>query len=117
MAPTTAGGVKNPHPRCVSGVGFAAQFAGSEGVSPRRPVCVGVSDEDTDTDVDDPEALASRTRTLKIRLRVLRMRAESANFENREAYRRAIEEKEAEIAELEERVELAAIDVDLDGED
>ena len=75
-----------------------------------------MSDEDggTDTDTDDPEALASRARKLKTQLRVLRMRAESANFEDREAYRRAIKEKEAEIARLEERAELAAIDVETD---
>lgn len=42
------------------------------------------------------------------------MRAESANFENREAYRRAIREKETEIAELEERAEIAAIDIETD---
>jgi hypothetical protein len=72
-----------------------------------------VSDEDA-IDTDDPEALRSRARTLKTRLRVLRMRAESANFENREAYRRAIREKETEIAELEERAEIAAIDIETD---
>jgi hypothetical protein len=41
------------------------------------------------------------------------MRAESANFENREAYRRAISEKEAAIEQLKERAELAAVDVDI----
>jgi hypothetical protein len=78
----------------------------------------------TDTDVDpdaDPEALRSRARRLTTQLRVLRMRAESANFEDREAYRRAITEKEAEIARLEERAELAAVDLetalDWEGED
>ena len=77
---------------------------------------MSVSDEDgdIDTDADDPEALASRARTLKTQLRVLRMRAESANFEDREAYRRAITGKEAEIARLEERAELAAIDIETD---
>jgi hypothetical protein len=47
------------------------------------------------------------------------MRAESANFEDREAYRRAITEKEAEIERLEERAELAAVDLEtaLDWED
>jgi cell division protein ZapA (FtsZ GTPase activity inhibitor) len=116
MVRSTAGGVKNPHPRCGSGVESTARFAGGEGVSPRGLVDVSVSDEDgdIDTDADDPEALASRARTLKTQLRVLRMRAESANFEDREAYRRAITEKEAEIARLEERAELAAIDIETD---
>lgn len=71
-----------------------------------------MTDDDGDTDTDDPEAIAARVRKLKTRLRVLRMRAESANFENREAYRRAIKEKEAEISRLEERAELAAIDIE-----
>jgi len=67
----------------------------------------------TDTD-PDPETLRSRARKLTTQLRVLRMRAESANFEDREAYRRAITETEAEIARLEERAELAAIDIETD---
>lgn len=72
-------------------------------------------DPDSDSDPDpDPEALRSRARKLTTQLRVLRMRAESANFEDREAYRRAIGEKEAEIARLEERAELAAIDIETD---
>jgi hypothetical protein len=72
-----------------------------------------VSDEDA-VDTDDPDAIRSRVRELKTRLRILRMRAESANFENREAYRRAIKGKEAEIEQLEERAELAAVDVETD---
>jgi hypothetical protein len=93
-------------------VGTATPVAGSEANTPPRPLRDTVSDEDA-IDTDDPEALEARARRLKTRLRILRMRAESANFEDREAYRRAIGEKEAEIEELEERAELAAIDVDL----
>lgn len=83
-----------------------------------------MTDEDADApddedaidadDADDPEALASQARELKTQLRILRIRAETANFENREAYRRAIKEKEAEIVRLEERAELAAIDIETD---
>ncbi|MFC7227926.1 hypothetical protein N0B31_10980 [Salinirubellus salinus] len=72
-----------------------------------------MSDEE-DIDTDDPAALRSRSRELKTQLRVLRMRAESANFEDREAYRRAIKEREAEITRLEEQAELAAIDIETD---
>jgi hypothetical protein len=73
-----------------------------------------VSDEATQAETEDADALAARARDLTTQLRVLRMRAESANFENREAYRRAINEKEAAIAQLKEQAELAAVDVDIE---
>ena len=41
-----------------------------------------------------------RARELQVELFVLEGRLESANFENREAYRRAINERRAELDEL-----------------
>jgi hypothetical protein len=78
-----------------------------------------VSDEDADEPRDgeperDPDALRSRANELKTQLRVLRMRAESANFEDREAYARALREKEEEIERLRRAAELADVDVSLE---
>jgi hypothetical protein len=43
---------------------------------------------------------AERVRELQVQLRVLRIRERTANFENREAIRRAIDEREAELDAL-----------------
>jgi len=52
---------------------------------------------------DVPPEHHDRARELQVELFVLEARLESANFENQEAYRRAINERRAELDELRER--------------
>jgi hypothetical protein len=59
------------------------------------------------SDGDDPSP-AERARELAVQLRVLRIRERTANFEDREAIRRAINEREAELERLEPEAEHAA---------
>lgn len=47
-----------------------------------------------------PERYRERARELQMQLLVLEARLESANFENREAYRREINEKRGELEQL-----------------
>ena len=49
---------------------------------------------------DVPPKHHERARELQVELFVLEARLESANFEDQEAYRRAINEREAELNEL-----------------
>jgi hypothetical protein len=58
--------------------------------------------EDLPEDLPDgiPEAEAERARTLQMQLFTLRAQLESANFENKEAYRRKINKKEGELQAL-----------------
>lgn len=47
-----------------------------------------------------PEEYADRARELQMQLLALRAQLKSANFENKEAYRRKINEKEGELQAL-----------------
>ena len=61
--------------------------------------------EDFPHEVPDevPEEHAEEARQLQMQLLTLRAQLESANFENKEAYRRKINEKEGELDALKER--------------
>jgi hypothetical protein len=52
---------------------------------------------------DVPEEHRGRARELRLQLLVLEAQLENANFENREAYRRKINEKRGELDALERR--------------
>lgn len=59
-----------------------------------------VRDEYPKEPPDVPPEHRERARELQLELLVLEARLESANFEDEEAYRRAINEREAELDEL-----------------
>jgi hypothetical protein len=49
---------------------------------------------------DDEQSPSERAQELQIQLRFLRVREETANFEDKEAIRRAIRERERELRDL-----------------
>ena len=74
---------------------------GVERASRDSPVYSDVSDEYPKAPPEDvPPEHHERARELQIELVVLKARLDGANFENREAYRRAIQERRAELDSL-----------------
>lgn len=74
---------------------------GVERASQDSPVYSDVSDEYPKAPPEDvPPEHHERARELQIELVVLKARLDGANFENREAYRRAIQERRAELDSL-----------------
>jgi hypothetical protein len=74
---------------------------GVERASRGSPVYSGVPDEYPKAPPEDvPPEHHERARELQIELVVLEARLDGANFENREAYRRAIQERRAELDSL-----------------
>ncbi len=62
-----------------------------------------MSEVPTELPADVPEEHRERARELQFQLLALEARLESANFENKEAYRRKINEKRGELQQLQRR--------------